>query len=165
MADEPAEAPAPRRPNILHILSDQHTAAVLGCYGDPIVATPNLGRLAAGDHDLLDLGTAATRRGAQRSAVTEGHRHCGRTARCWRRRRRPGERSGGVGGRTCERVRRSPGARWALTGHGGAVRRQVIAWLSDQDLSGVSARMIRERFGVPASTARRWRRERRRAPG
>ena len=36
-----------RRPNILHILSDQHSPFVLGCYGDPVIQTPNLDRLAA----------------------------------------------------------------------------------------------------------------------
>ena len=34
------------RPNILLIMSDQHTQRVTGCYGDPIVATPHLDRLA-----------------------------------------------------------------------------------------------------------------------
>ena len=32
-------------PNILLIQSDQHCAAVTGCYGDPLVRTPNLDRL------------------------------------------------------------------------------------------------------------------------
>ena len=35
------------RPNLLFILSDQHSQGVAGCYGDPIVETPNLDRLAA----------------------------------------------------------------------------------------------------------------------
>ncbi|MFC1832371.1 sulfatase-like hydrolase/transferase [Thermodesulfobacteriota bacterium] len=35
------------RPNILLIMSDQHTMRVTGCYGDGIVSTPNLDRLAA----------------------------------------------------------------------------------------------------------------------
>jgi choline-sulfatase len=35
-----------RRPNILHILSDQHSPFVAGCYGDRIVATPHLDRIA-----------------------------------------------------------------------------------------------------------------------
>lgn len=35
------------RPNILIIMSDQHNRHVLGCYGNPIVRTPNLDRLAA----------------------------------------------------------------------------------------------------------------------
>ena len=33
------------RPNLLFILSDQHTQRVTGCYGDPVVETPNLDRL------------------------------------------------------------------------------------------------------------------------
>ena len=35
------------RPNLLYILSDQHTPFVTGCYGDPLVQTPSLDRLAA----------------------------------------------------------------------------------------------------------------------
>jgi choline-sulfatase len=34
------------RPNLLYIHSDQHSPLVLGCYGDPVVRTPNLDRLA-----------------------------------------------------------------------------------------------------------------------
>lgn len=36
-----------KHPNILFILSDQHAFNVLGCYGDGIVRTPNLDKLAA----------------------------------------------------------------------------------------------------------------------
>ena len=36
-----------RPPNILVIMSDEHNASVLGCYGNPIVRTPNLDGLAA----------------------------------------------------------------------------------------------------------------------
>ncbi len=35
------------RPNLLYIHSDQHNPAVIGCYGDPLVKTPNLDSLAA----------------------------------------------------------------------------------------------------------------------
>ena len=35
------------RPNVIWIQSDQHTPAVTGCYGDPVVETPYLDRLAA----------------------------------------------------------------------------------------------------------------------
>ena len=35
------------RPNLLYIHSDQHNPAVLGCYGDRLVKTPNLDRLAS----------------------------------------------------------------------------------------------------------------------
>ena len=37
----------PSRPNILVIMSDEHNASVLGCYGNKVVRTPNLDRLAA----------------------------------------------------------------------------------------------------------------------
>ena len=33
--------------NLLFILSDQHARGALGCYGNPVVRTPNLDRLAA----------------------------------------------------------------------------------------------------------------------
>lgn len=39
---------SPSRPNLLYIHTDQHNPFVTGCYGDPVVATPNLDRLAAG---------------------------------------------------------------------------------------------------------------------
>ncbi len=35
------------RPNLLFLYSDQHNASVLGCYGDPLVNSPNLDALAA----------------------------------------------------------------------------------------------------------------------
>ncbi len=35
-----------QRPNLLFIISDQHNPSVTGCYGDPIVETPHLDRLA-----------------------------------------------------------------------------------------------------------------------
>ncbi|MBN1865490.1 MAG: sulfatase-like hydrolase/transferase [Victivallales bacterium] len=35
-----------RKPNILFLLSDQHTPSVMGCYGNGTVQTPNLDRLA-----------------------------------------------------------------------------------------------------------------------
>lgn len=37
-----------RRPNLLFLFSDQHTQKVAGCYGDGLVRTPHLDRLAAG---------------------------------------------------------------------------------------------------------------------
>lgn len=36
-----------KRPNLLYILSDQHSPFVAGCFGDALVATPHLDRLAA----------------------------------------------------------------------------------------------------------------------
>ena len=34
------------RPNILVIMTDEHDPAVTGCYGHPVVQTPNLDQLA-----------------------------------------------------------------------------------------------------------------------
>ena len=34
-------------PNLLYIHSDQHDPYVTGCYGDPLVQTPHLDRLAS----------------------------------------------------------------------------------------------------------------------
>jgi choline-sulfatase len=42
MPPQPAE-----QPNILFLMSDQHAQKLAGCYGDPIVRTPHLDRLAA----------------------------------------------------------------------------------------------------------------------
>ena len=41
------EEPMPEQPNILFILSDQHRKHITGCYGDTVVRTPNLDRLAS----------------------------------------------------------------------------------------------------------------------
>ncbi|MBM3888431.1 MAG: hypothetical protein FJ388_04820, partial [Verrucomicrobia bacterium] len=41
-------AGATRRPNVLLLISDNHTRTDLGCYGHPTVRTPNLDALAAG---------------------------------------------------------------------------------------------------------------------
>lgn len=38
---------SPDQPNILYILSDQHARNLLGCYGNTVVRTPNIDRLAA----------------------------------------------------------------------------------------------------------------------
>ena len=35
-----------KKPNIIFIMSDEHDPAVTGCYGDPVVHTPNLDKLA-----------------------------------------------------------------------------------------------------------------------
>jgi N-sulfoglucosamine sulfohydrolase len=43
----PAFAAAPTKPNVLFILSDDHSYPFLSCYGDPNVRTPTLDQLAA----------------------------------------------------------------------------------------------------------------------
>ena len=37
-----------KRPNFLFIITDQHRADHLGCYGNPAVKTPNIDGIAAG---------------------------------------------------------------------------------------------------------------------
>jgi choline-sulfatase len=44
---EGAKPMADRQPNVLFLMSDQHSQAVAGCYGHDIVQTPNLDRLAS----------------------------------------------------------------------------------------------------------------------
>ena len=36
-----------KRPSIIFIFSDEHAQNITGCYGDKIVATPNIDRIAA----------------------------------------------------------------------------------------------------------------------
>ena len=47
------------RPNILLIISDQHSKHHLGCYGDPLVRTPHLDRLAREGMRFANAYTAA----------------------------------------------------------------------------------------------------------
>lgn len=35
------------KPDIVMIVSDQHNASITGCYGDPLIKTPNIDRLAS----------------------------------------------------------------------------------------------------------------------
>jgi choline-sulfatase len=42
----PRGVPTNRKPNVLVIMSDEHNAGVLGCYGNRIIRTPNLDKLA-----------------------------------------------------------------------------------------------------------------------
>ena len=38
--------------NLLIIMSDQHNSDMMGCYGHPLVSTPNLDRLGGARHPL-----------------------------------------------------------------------------------------------------------------
>lgn len=53
------------RPNILFLMADQMRADALGCYGNPVVQTPNLDTLAErGVHFERMFGAYAGARGA-----------------------------------------------------------------------------------------------------
>lgn len=43
----PSVSPATKRPNIILIVSDDHGLDALGCYGNPVIQTPNMDKLAA----------------------------------------------------------------------------------------------------------------------
>jgi N-sulfoglucosamine sulfohydrolase len=67
-----AHAAAPARPNILFILSDDHSYPFLSCYGDTNVRTPNLDRLAAQGMKFHRFFTAAPQCVPSRAAYLTG---------------------------------------------------------------------------------------------
>ncbi len=67
-----APTPAPARPNILFLLSDDHSYPFLGCYGDPNVRTPALDRLAAEGMKFHRFFTAAPQCVPSRAALLTG---------------------------------------------------------------------------------------------
>jgi len=67
-----AQAPTDRPPNILFLISDDHTAADLGCYGNTHVHTPNLDRLAAQGVRFANCFTASPQCSPNRSAIFTG---------------------------------------------------------------------------------------------
>jgi arylsulfatase A-like enzyme len=71
-----ARPPAPRRPNILFILTDDLGYADLGCYGQSKVQTPNLDRLAAEGMRFTSFYGGAAVGDASRCALVTG-RHSG----------------------------------------------------------------------------------------
>ena len=62
------------KPNILLIISDQHSKHHLGCYGDPLVRTPHLDRLAAAGMRFSNAYTAAPLCVPARMAFMTGRR-------------------------------------------------------------------------------------------
>src|SRR5688572_19522617 len=67
-----SSASAADRPNILWILGDD-LGPQLGCYGDPLVKTPNLDRLAAQGIRFTNAHTTAPVCSASRSALITGY--------------------------------------------------------------------------------------------
>jgi N-sulfoglucosamine sulfohydrolase len=66
------QAAAPARPNILFILSDDHSYPFLSCYGDANVRTPNLDRFAAQGMKFHRFFTAAPQCVPSRAAYLTG---------------------------------------------------------------------------------------------
>ena len=62
------------RPNMLFIMSDQHSKFHLGCYGDPLVRTPHLDRLASEGMTFTNAYTAAPLCVPARMAFMTGRR-------------------------------------------------------------------------------------------
>ncbi|QOV91002.1 sulfatase family protein [Humisphaera borealis] len=67
-----ADGADPVRPNILLILSDDHSYPYLGCYGDPVVKTPNLDRFASEGMKFERAFTSAPQCVLSRAAILTG---------------------------------------------------------------------------------------------
>ncbi len=71
LAGQPA-AGAAGRPNLLLVLSDDHTAEFLGASGNSIIQTPNLDRFASQSMRLTRMFTAASQCVPSRAALLTG---------------------------------------------------------------------------------------------
>lgn len=69
----PATAFAADPPNIIYIMTDQHTATALSCAGDKDVKTPNIDRLAARGVRFENAYCAMPLSGPSRAAMFTGH--------------------------------------------------------------------------------------------
>lgn len=68
-----AKADAPRRPNVLFIISDDLTYTALSCYGNTICQTPNIDRLAAQGTRFTRALCNATYCGPSRASLMSGY--------------------------------------------------------------------------------------------
>lgn len=69
----PALARPPERPNILLVLSDDHSAPHLGCYGDRVIQTPHLDRFAAEGMRFDRAYTTAPQCSPSRASILTGY--------------------------------------------------------------------------------------------
>jgi N-sulfoglucosamine sulfohydrolase len=68
------------RPNIVMIVADDHGREAVGCYGNPVVSTPNIDRLAQGGVRFDNAFCTSASCGASRSVILTGlHNHTNRT--------------------------------------------------------------------------------------
>jgi choline-sulfatase len=61
-----------RAPNLLFILSDNHNRDLLGCYGDPLIRTPNIDRIAAAGTRFLNAYSSSPLCCPARAALATG---------------------------------------------------------------------------------------------
>ncbi|HET8547364.1 MAG TPA: sulfatase-like hydrolase/transferase, partial [Bryobacteraceae bacterium] len=61
-----------RRPNILFLLADDHSHGDLGCYGNRVIHTPNLDRLAAGGMRFDNCFVSSPQCSPNRSSIFTG---------------------------------------------------------------------------------------------
>ena len=73
-----AETAAPERPNIIFLLTDNHRSDALGCYGNPVIQTPHMDRLAARGTRFSNAFCTTSICAASRVSILNGqyrHRH------------------------------------------------------------------------------------------
>ena len=74
------DAPTDDRPNIVMVVADDHGREAVGCYGNPVVSTPNIDRLAQGGVRFDNAFCTSASCGASRSVILTGlHNHTNRT--------------------------------------------------------------------------------------
>src|SRR5580693_8184392 len=72
LAATAVSAQAPKRPNIVVIVTDDHGVGDVGCYGNPEVRTPNLDRLAASGVRFTEWYSNAPICSASRASILTG---------------------------------------------------------------------------------------------
>lgn len=76
MADTPGKDSAPKRPNIVYIMTDDHTAQMMSCYDRRHISTPNLDRIAADGVRFTQSFVANSLSGPSRACMLTGkHSH------------------------------------------------------------------------------------------
>ncbi len=74
------DALADERPNIVMVVADDHGREAVGCYGNEVVSTPNIDRLAGGGVRFDSAFCTSASCGASRSVILTGlHNHTNRT--------------------------------------------------------------------------------------
>ena len=72
LTTRPSRAAENKRPNIILIVTDDHGRGDLGCYGNPVIRTPNLDKLAAEGVRFTNAFCTTASCSASRSAILSG---------------------------------------------------------------------------------------------